>query len=73
MNGKSQVHHWITNPGKNEVLLSFIFFDYSVTYGDTEIASQLSDSIFEDVKANPIFYVHLVSGALQSPVTNRFF
>lgn len=70
---KSQVHHWITNPGKNEVLLSFIFFDYSVTYGDTEIASQLSDFIFEDVKANPIFYVHLVSGALQSPSPTGFF
>ena len=70
---KNQVHHWITNPGKNEVLLSFIFFDYSVTYGDTEIASQLSDSIFEDVKANPIFYVHLVSGALQSPSPTGFF
>ena len=70
---KSQVHHWITNPGKNEVLLSFIFFDYSVTYGDTEIASQLSDSIFENVKANPIFYVHLVSGALQSPSPTGFF
>ncbi|OXA76107.1 CBS domain-containing protein [Flavobacterium aquidurense] len=70
---KSQVHHWITNPGKNEVLLSFIFFDYSVTYGDTEIASQLSDSIFENIKANPIFYVHLVSGALQSPSPTGFF
>lgn len=70
---KSQVHYWITNPGKNEVLLSFIFFDYSVTYGDTEIANQLSDSIFEDVKANPIFYVHLVSGALQSPSPTGFF
>ncbi len=70
---KNQVHHWITNPGKNEVLLSFIFFDYSVTYGDTEIASQLSDSIFENVKANPIFYVHLVSGALQSPSPTGFF
>jgi len=70
---KNQVHHWITNPGKNEVLLSFIFFDYSVTYGDSEIASQLSDSIFENVKANPIFYVHLVSGALQSPSPTGFF
>ncbi|MDR6761487.1 CBS domain-containing protein [Flavobacterium sp. 2755] len=70
---KNQVHHWITNPGKNEVLLSFIFFDYSRTYGDTEIVSQLSDSIFENVKANPIFYMHLVSGALQSPSPTGFF
>jgi CBS domain-containing protein len=70
---KSQVHHWITNPGKNEVLLSFIFFDYSVTYGDTELTNKLSESIFENVKANPIFYVHLVSGALQSPSPTGFF
>ncbi|MEO8533493.1 MAG: DUF294 nucleotidyltransferase-like domain-containing protein [Flavobacterium sp.] len=70
---KNQVHHWITNPGKNEVLLSFIFFDYSVTYGDSEIANDLSDFIFESVKANPVFYVHLVSGALQSPSPTGFF
>lgn len=70
---KSQVHHWITNPGKNEVLLSFIFFDYSLTYGDAVIVDELSESIFENVKANPIFYVHLVSGALQSPSPTGFF
>jgi CBS domain-containing protein len=70
---KNQVHHWITNPGKNEVLLSFIFFDYSLTYGDAEIVNELSESIFENVKANPVFYVHLVSGALQSPSPTGFF
>ncbi|MEO8239181.1 MAG: DUF294 nucleotidyltransferase-like domain-containing protein [Flavobacterium sp.] len=70
---KNQVHYWINNPGKNEVLLSFIFFDYSLKYGDAEIVSQLSDSIFESVKANPVFYVHLVSGALQSPSPTGFF
>ncbi|HEX8016641.1 MAG TPA: DUF294 nucleotidyltransferase-like domain-containing protein [Flavobacterium sp.] len=70
---KNQVAYWIKNPGKNEVLLSFIFFDYSVKYGNREIVDQLSDSIFENVKANPIFYVHLVSGALQSPSPTGFF
>ena len=70
---KNQVHYWITNPGKNEVLLSFIFFDYSLTYGDAEIVNELSEFIFEDVKANPVFYVHLVSGALQSPSPTGFF
>ncbi|KQB37432.1 DUF294 nucleotidyltransferase-like domain-containing protein [Flavobacterium aquidurense] len=70
---KNQVKHWITNPGKNEVLLSFIFFDYSLTYGDAAIVDELSESIFENVKANPVFYVHLVSGALQSPSPTGFF
>ncbi|MDR7210892.1 DUF294 nucleotidyltransferase-like domain-containing protein [Flavobacterium piscis] len=70
---KNQIAYWINNPGKNEVLLSFIFFDYSLKYGDAEIVDQLSESIFENVKTNPIFYVHLVSGALQSPSPTGFF
>ncbi|WP_281335843.1 DUF294 nucleotidyltransferase-like domain-containing protein [Flavobacterium eburneipallidum] len=70
---KNMIHHWITNTGKTEVLLSFIFFDYSLSYGDSELANNLSDFIFEDIKANPIFYTHLVSGALQSPSPTGFF
>jgi len=70
---KSTVHHWINNPGKMEVLLSFIFFDYSLSYGDNELVNKLSDYIFETIKANPTFYIHLVSGALQSPSPTGFF
>jgi CBS domain-containing protein len=70
---ESLVYHWITNPGKNEVLLSFIFFDYSLSYGDRELVNNLSDFIFENIKANPVFYIHLVSGALQSPSPTGFF
>jgi len=70
---KKKVLHWITNTGKNEVLLSFIFFDYSLTYGDSKIVNELSDYIFETIKANPVFYLHLVSGALQSPSPTGFF
>lgn len=70
---KTKIHHWITNTGKNEVLLSFIFFDYSLSFGDTELVNNLSDFIFEDVKANPTFYIHLVSGALQSQSPTGFF
>jgi CBS domain-containing protein len=70
---KNKVHHWITNTGKNEVLLSFIFFDYSLVYGNKDLVNNLSDFIFEEVKANPTFYIHLVSGALQSPSPTGFF
>ena len=70
---KELVHDWISNPGKDEVLLSFIFFDYSLSYGDRELANELADYIFGDIEANPIFYVHLVSGALQSPSPTGFF
>lgn len=70
---KELVHDWISKPGKDEVLLSFIFFDYSLSYGDRELANELADYIFGDIEANPIFYVHLVSGALQSPSPTGFF
>jgi len=70
---KNLVHQWITNTGKDEVLLSFIFFDYSLSYGDSEIVNNLSDYILDDIKANPVFYLHLVSGALQSPSPTGFF
>lgn len=70
---KGLIHNWITKPGKDEILLSFIFFDYSLSYGSRELANQLADSIFENIEANPIFYIHLVSGALQSPSPTGFF
>ena len=70
---KEMVYHWITNTGKNEVLLSFIFFDYSLSYGDSNLSNSLSDYIFETIKANPVFYAHLVSRALQSPSPTGFF
>ncbi|HJS01261.1 MAG TPA: DUF294 nucleotidyltransferase-like domain-containing protein [Flavobacterium sp.] len=70
---KKIVHNWISKPGKDEVLLSFIFFDYSLSYGDRDLANELADYIFGDIDANPIFYVHLVSGALQSPSPTGFF
>jgi len=70
---KNLVHKWITDTGKDEVLLSFIFFDYSLSYGDSEIVNNLSDFILDDIKANPVFYIHLVSGALQSPSPTGFF
>ncbi len=70
---KDLVHHWITNPGKDEILLSFIFFDYSLSYGSRSLANELADYIFGDIEANPVFYIHLVSGALQSPSPTGFF
>jgi CBS domain-containing protein len=70
---KEKVHQWITNTGVNEVLLTFIFFDYSLVFGDSELVNNLSDYIFQQCNANPSFYRHLVSGALQSPSPTGFF
>lgn len=70
---KTNVNNWITNPGPDEVLLSSIFFDFNITYGKPELASNLSDYIFETVKNYPNFFLHLASGALQNPSPTSFF
>ncbi|NAS12942.1 DUF294 nucleotidyltransferase-like domain-containing protein [Poritiphilus flavus] len=70
---KNLVSHWIINPGKDEVLLSSIFFDYNHTYGDRSLVNALADHIFDSVKKYPIFYMHLASGALQNPSPTGFF
>lgn len=70
---KEVTTHWISNPGPDEVLLSSIFFDYNVTYGDKELGNQLSKHIFKSIKKYPLFLTHLASGALQNPSPSSFF
>ncbi|MCM4166129.1 Inosine-5'-monophosphate dehydrogenase [Arenibacter antarcticus] len=70
---KTNVTQWITNPGADEVLLSSIFFDYNVTFGDVGLADELSKHIFKTTQNYPIFYLHLASGALQNPSPTGFF
>lgn len=70
---KEVTTHWITNPGPDEVLLSSIFFDYNVTYGDKKLIDELSKHIFESVENHPLFLTHLASGALQNPSPTGFF
>lgn len=70
---KVAVSQWITNPGKEEVLLSSIFFDYNLVYGDPSLVDQLSTHIFETTRKYPTFFLHLASGALQNPSPTGFF
>ena len=70
---KEKIRQWMSKTGKNEVLLSSIFFDYNHTYGDSTLVSQLSDYIFETVDSHPYFYAHLAAAALQNPSPTGFF
>ncbi|SHJ82439.1 CBS domain-containing protein [Arenibacter nanhaiticus] len=70
---KKAITQWVTNPGADEILLSSIFFDYNLTYGDITLVNQLSDYIFEITQKYPIFFLHLASGALQNPSPTGFF
>ena len=70
---KEKVSHWMANPGKDEVLLSSIFFDYNLVFGKTELVRELSEHIFQTVENYPIFYNRLAVGALQNPSPTGFF
>ena len=70
---KNRVSFWITNPGKEEVLLSSIFFDYNVVYGDKALVDALTEHIFSATAKYPLFFLHLASGALQNPSPTGFF
>ncbi len=70
---KNMVSHWIINPGPDEVLMSSIFFDYSLSYGDKNLVDQLSEHIFTTTKKYPLFLLHLTKGALQNPSPSGFF
>lgn len=70
---KETVTTWIHNPGKEEVLLSSIFFDFNYTYGTRNLVTELSNHIFSNVDKYPMFYYHLASGALQNPSPTGFF
>ena len=70
---KATVTGWIHNPGKEEVLLSSIFFDFNYTFGNRKLVVALSDHIFSNADKYPMFYYHLASGALQNPSPTGFF
>ena len=70
---KNLVSHWIINPGPDEVLMSSIFFDYTVSFGDKILVDELSEHILETTKKYPIFFLHLANGALQNPSPTGFF
>lgn len=70
---KEVTDFWISHPGPDEVLLSSIFFDFSVAFGDKSLATQLSDHIFQHMDKHPMFLTHLAGGALQNPSPSGFF
>ena len=70
---KETISSWIHNPGKEEVLLSSIFFDFNYTFGSRNLVTELSNHIFSNTDKYPMFYYHLASGALQNPSPTGFF
>ncbi|WBL24497.1 DUF294 nucleotidyltransferase-like domain-containing protein [Zunongwangia sp. HGR-M22] len=70
---KAQVSKWIKEPGPDEILLSNIFFDYDITYGDVYLSNQLSDYILSLIEGNRKFLTVMGANALRNPSPLGFF
>ncbi|RXJ51414.1 DUF294 nucleotidyltransferase-like domain-containing protein [Gelidibacter gilvus] len=70
---KDQFNQWTSNTGGDEILMSSIFFDFDITYGDASLTNQLSEHIFEITKNNHLFLSKLGASALRSASPLGFF
>ncbi|WP_417886713.1 DUF294 nucleotidyltransferase-like domain-containing protein [Zunongwangia sp.] len=70
---KAQIKHWITDPGPDEILLSSIFFDFDISYGNSSLSNQISDHIFKLIENNHKFLRVMSSTALRNPSPVGFF
>ncbi|MEO5789776.1 DUF294 nucleotidyltransferase-like domain-containing protein [Gelidibacter sp.] len=70
---KNQFIQWTSNTGDDEILLSSIFFDFDISFGDANLTNQLSDHIFEITKNNHMFLSKLAANALRSASPLGFF
>ena len=70
---KKQFIKWMTDPGNNEILLCSIFFDYDISYGDSSLTNQLSETIFNHLDSNQLFLNALAASSLRNPSPLGFF
>jgi CBS domain-containing protein len=70
---EQQFNKWITKPTDDAVMLCTIFFDYNFVYGEKELVSTLSKSIFKSIQSYEIFLNFLGRNALLNPSPLGFF
>ncbi len=70
---KNQFNQWTTSTGDEELLLSSIFFDFDISYGDVELTNALSDHTLTITKNNTLFLSKLGLSLLKNPSPLGFF
>lgn len=70
---KEQVEQWIKNAGSDDLLLSSIFFDFDISYGNVSLSNALSAHIFEVSRNNRKFTAALAEVTLRNPPPLGFF
>lgn len=64
---------WISIPDPQALLQSNIFFDFRPILGETQLADDLREFIFEKMNRNELFLAYLAKSALQNPPPLSFF
>lgn len=70
---QQQFNSWITKPTEAAVMMCTIFFDYNLVYGEKDLVTKLSKSIFKSIQSYEIFLNFLGRNALRNPSPLGFF
>lgn len=70
---KQQFEEWVTDPISEKILLSIIFFDFELIYGDETLYNKMAESVFETIEKNQIFLGFLGKVTLDNPPPLGFF
>ena len=70
---KDTFSSWTSNTGNDEILLSSIFFDFDITYGNPTLTNELSEHILDITKNNSPFMQKMGVSALRSASPLGFF
>ena len=70
---KNQFKEWVKNPIPEKILLSIIFFDFELIYGNQDLYNSMSESVFKSIKKNSIFLSFLGKVTLDNPPPLGFF
>ncbi len=64
---------WITTPEPKSLMLSSIFFDLRVIYGERELLNELRRHVLNQTRGNQLFLAHMTANALHHRVPLGFF
>ena len=70
---KQQFEEWIADPIPEKILLSIIFFDFELIYGDEILYTKMAESVFKSIEKNQIFLSFLGKVTLDNPPPLGFF
>ncbi len=70
---KAHFSQWIRTPEPKALMHSTIFFDFRAVYGDTSLADQLHQHLYEEKEKEPGFINFLAKNAISNPPPLSFF